>query len=490
MADKNIVIQRNNGGTIDNVYPQTQWGNVLNKPTTFTPTAHTHTVSDISATGTPSSTTFLRGDGQWATPDGVDNYVNTSGDTMTGDLTLNYSFPRINFTDTDNNSDYSLINDNGTFALYDTTNSLHRVRVLSDGKVGIGATTPAYLLDVNGTARISSTVKMLAGGSYNENLRLSPSSVNDYSSIQLGANATTDSGTQAGQWGLIRYPATTFNNMFSIRHNATDVLNILTGGNVGIGTTNPATKLDVNGVINTNNNISWANGNADINGQDTNLKFRTWTGSALTEKMRILGNGNVGIGTTTPGQALDVVGNIAVSGTVDGVDVSALQTQVNGKLTAIEAFDLTHQNGNAGSWTEVISLSLLANKTYLVTFDAHWYRTYVSASSALVASVNFNDVSGTAPTIRGAFQYSQLDSSTALTLSNTIYTASTSDNQAGNTLTTPTAITAVTRAPFMFRAVVTTGSLARTLRVRSTISGASAPNYTGFYDAVLMAQEI
>ena len=33
-------------------------------------------------------------------------------------------------------------------------------------------------------------------------------------------------------------------------------------------------------------------------------------------------NGNVGIGTTNPSAKLDVVGDIAVSGTVDGVDLS------------------------------------------------------------------------------------------------------------------------------------------------------------------------
>lgn len=35
-----------------------------------TPTAHTHPVADISATGTRDATTFLRGDGTWAVPSG------------------------------------------------------------------------------------------------------------------------------------------------------------------------------------------------------------------------------------------------------------------------------------------------------------------------------------------------------------------------------------------------------------------------------------
>jgi hypothetical protein len=45
------------------------WSAITDKPTTFSPSAHTHDVSDITATGTPGTTTYLRGDGSWQTPE-------------------------------------------------------------------------------------------------------------------------------------------------------------------------------------------------------------------------------------------------------------------------------------------------------------------------------------------------------------------------------------------------------------------------------------
>lgn len=41
---------------------------ILNKPSTFPPASHTHPVTDLTITGTPSGSKFLRDDGSWATP--------------------------------------------------------------------------------------------------------------------------------------------------------------------------------------------------------------------------------------------------------------------------------------------------------------------------------------------------------------------------------------------------------------------------------------
>jgi len=44
--------------------------------------------------------------------------------------------------------------------------------------------------------------------------------------------------------------------------------------------------------------------------------------ASINERMRLTQTGRLGIGVTSPSEALDVSGNIAVSGTVDGVDIA------------------------------------------------------------------------------------------------------------------------------------------------------------------------
>jgi hypothetical protein len=53
--------------------------------------------------------------------------------------------------------------------------------------------------------------------------------------------------------------------------------------------------------------------NRGANG-DTDLTFLNYTNSALTEKMRIMDNGNVGIGTTSPKSLLEVAGSTTKTG--------------------------------------------------------------------------------------------------------------------------------------------------------------------------------
>jgi hypothetical protein len=56
-----------------------------------------------------------------------------TGGTLTGDLTLSGTNPRLYFTDTDNNPDYFISNTDGTFTVYDVTNSVGRFKIYSTG---------------------------------------------------------------------------------------------------------------------------------------------------------------------------------------------------------------------------------------------------------------------------------------------------------------------------------------------------------------------
>jgi hypothetical protein len=85
-------------------------------------------------------------------------------------------------------------------------------------------------------------------------------------------------------------------------------LYISSDGNVGIGTTSPVQKLDVIGKIRATDDLVMAQANPAIsfdNGSAGALRFFSVSGSA--ERMRIQSNGYVGINTTSPGSYLDVI---------------------------------------------------------------------------------------------------------------------------------------------------------------------------------------
>jgi hypothetical protein len=120
-------------------------------------------------------------------------------------------------------------------------------------------------------------------------------------------------------------------------------------GNVGIGTTSPNAKLEVRSdgsaaggaeirLQHANNNstdvvstLNFANNVgsvAMIQGGTTGanntgyISFFTDNAGTSSEKMRILGNGKVGIGTTSPDEKLSVIGNTGLYGSVSGGIVS------------------------------------------------------------------------------------------------------------------------------------------------------------------------
>ena len=215
--------------------------------------------------------------------------------------------------------------DNSGRLYFNTINAgteTEKMTILPNGNVGIGTASPASKLQVVGSIIANESIRIGDGG--------------DYTNGSIYSDAS---------WGMILRARRVSPSLAHFRFadsSDNELMRINTSGNVGIGTTSPLTRLDVNGAINTNNNISWANGNADINGQDTNLKFRTFTGSALTEKMRILGNGNVGIGTSSPATQLHIFGADPIF-TIQDSETTSSSTNVRLRLAESGASNVVNE---------------------------------------------------------------------------------------------------------------------------------------------------
>jgi hypothetical protein len=218
-------------------------------------------------------------------------------------------------------------------AAYDT----EKMRIGSNGNVGIGTTSPTDTLDVDGGIRLS-TSGTIQGRSY-------PYTTN----IGSGANATTTNITAGStDKSEISLVGGDVGDRIEFKTNSTERMRIDASGNVGIGTTSPgAYKLNVAGGGRFSANVDFAN-NFGIRGIKTDnsaiviarinssnelvinenasttvptriignhiaLETTNFLGTAV-EAVRVIDGGNVGIGTTSPATKLDVVGDLTVSG--------------------------------------------------------------------------------------------------------------------------------------------------------------------------------
>ena len=172
----------------------------------------------------------------------------------------------------------------------------------ASGNVGIGTTSPAYALDVNGLARIgfasvnpipyaTLTVGMNPSGFTVLNLTNSVGSGAGAESIYLG-----NTGTYTAPNG-----ATTAGTQYFIISGGPDVSG---GGGTAVHENTLSLGNSTNGI---NSLVIAPNGNVGLGHSITSSSL---TGAGLV----ILGsNGSVGIGTTSPGAALEVNGNVKLS---------------------------------------------------------------------------------------------------------------------------------------------------------------------------------
>ncbi|MEE9348825.1 MAG: tail fiber domain-containing protein [Flavobacteriaceae bacterium] len=190
------------------------------------------------------------------------------------------------------------------------------------GNVGIGTTTPTTKLHIEGPF---SSLQTLKNNDPTPNIAAFSQWFDSDGDVRgiIGADGIGFSGT-ANQFTI----GTWSDHPINFRTNAISRMHITNAGNIGIGTTTPSRKLEVNGFIKTTSaqidegdlNNTYANfGHKDATGygfmqhnsgeiymnsvNTTPLHFRT----DGTERMIITSAGNIGIGTTAPTQAKLVV---------------------------------------------------------------------------------------------------------------------------------------------------------------------------------------
>jgi len=243
------------------------------------------------------------------------------------------------------------------------TNNTFKMTILSDGKTGIGTTSPVHKLDV-------------VGGSIRTDNKLISSVATGTAPLEVSSSTMVNNlnaDMLDGQHASAFAPATSSTNYIQnqtaadqaagFRINGNGIFN---GGKLGIGTTTPELKLSViggqvlvDGSI-SNGGIYFRPGTTtgspyncsilafshagseikdglSINGYD-GLSFCTGS-NTRQERMRIVGStGMVGIGTETPVATLDVNGDTHLSG---NLDFSANDKSIS----------LPQENGNNGSLT-------------------------------------------------------------------------------------------------------------------------------------------
>lgn len=215
-----------------------------------------------------------------------------------------------------------------TFTTATTTgsNRAERVRITETGNVGIGTSSPSNPLDIEAS---TATVDINMTNTANR------------AEINLQENGTTK--------GILQYRGSTNGTLPSTMRIGTqgsddlifntagaERLRVLGTGNVGIGTSSPDSKVDIEAA---NSQLRLTDSDdskfAEFSYSSGKLVVRNNSTTTTTEQFTLDGSGRIGIGTISPSEKLSIYEATTSSSAIPAVNLSSLAAATNDRLPAI-----------------------------------------------------------------------------------------------------------------------------------------------------------
>jgi hypothetical protein len=337
--------------------------------------------------------------GGW-TNDGTESYlVNSTNLVGIGTAT---PLGKVDVETTGNSKGALIVNGDGNQTLFTASSSGTTQFVIDKtGNVGIGVANPAHILDLE---------KDLSGQVMAQLKNANSGGDTGFTVFNDGAASVTMGiyGSSKGAYGVIgsndAYLYHTGNLSlvadggsgiikFATKANATESMRIDASGNVGIGATSPLAALDIRsnkGTVPTasvSGKTSFASLVVDNSGAGD---IFTASSSGLN-RFVIKQNGNVGIGTTNPGELLEVNGNILVDGVIRGSDIGARVYNSTGEsipntTSTVLTFDSEQYDTDNIHSTVTNTSRLTANHSgkYVITGSVQWHTGGASAGDIFV----------------------------------------------------------------------------------------------------------